>query len=593
MTVYDIKLDNIIHKYFGKNKNLNIENPINLVGKIINYNCIDNTFAIWGGGEHTENLHKYFSAELKNAKFIIDNNKDLSGKEILGYKVISPEELKNYQIDVILISSYSGALSIKKQIKSLNIKCKVIDFYEELKKIGVNLEGAFYGNPSIYMDLYDLRKKYEESNKLEEKENYINKIIYYYLSIRDFDNSKKFINEYISKGFNKANDFKILLEEIDSLIQDLKDKISKRNGNDILFMFFDSLRACDVYNNKENMIYLNEVLKESLYFTKAYSPSIFTYESMPSVLIESMPFKNSLYKRKTVTQEECPFIKNALNNKFKVKIYALNHWKIIEGEDIEYGEESNYASLTFWNGLCDLAESTEKDTLYILYFFQETHPPHICGYHSIKPISHITPFTCNDNVEQSKFEYITQYKDSLKYIDDQMKFYFNIMSSKSTKIIFSDHGQIIEQAVQPLSTIKTLAGWHTSRYHIPLIISGGNIIPKRNDKLYSTTNINEIINGIIDGNFNITNKEIVEVNFSKINNGVIVDKYKDVGYEDYLYGFKVFLSEDYKLVITGNGKIKVYLNSDEFNEVIDNKEREDIVEYFKINGCDFEMPIWQ
>lgn len=110
-----------------------------------------------------------------------------------------------------------------------------------------------------------------------------------------------------------------------------------------------------------------------------------------------------------------------------------------------------------------------------MYFLQETHPPHFCGYHSTKPIGHNTPFTCNDYVNQSQDEFNIQYIDCLNYVDQQLKYYFNIMNDNTTKIIFSDYGQIVEDAISKLDTIGTLAAWHDERFNIPLILHGSKV----------------------------------------------------------------------------------------------------------------------
>ncbi|WP_252233976.1 LTA synthase family protein [Clostridium sp. ZS1] len=592
MNKYNLTLENLIYKYFGKNEKVNTVNPINLIAKIIKDKCENKKFAIWGAGEHTIHLHKHLSAEIKEAQFIIDNDKNLTGTEILGFKVIHPNDLKKYDIDVILISSYAGAKGIKKEILDMNLSCESVNFYEILEDMGVELQGTFFSNPSIYMDLYDLKDKYNNTIDKNEKERYVTELIYLYLKVRDFDSAKMFINEYIQCEFSNKEKIKLLLQDIYNLINEISDELKKRNGKDIILMFLDSLRAKDVYSDNSPMKFLNGILKNSLYFKKACSTSIFTNESVPSMLSGNMPFLNSLYKRKTVNEDECSFIKSAINKGFKIKIYASSHWNIIDGENIQYGEDSNYAPETLWNAVCDLAESKNEDTLYLLYFCQETHPPHICGNHSILPKGHITPFTCNDVTDQTQEDYSKQYNESLIYIDNQIRFYFDIITDNTVKVIFSDHGQLIDRALSPLKNIGTLAGWNNIRYKVPFIINGKNIIPEENNKLYSMKNFGKVIDGILNDNVNIVNSDIIEVNFSKINNSVIIEKYKNEGYEDYLYGFKVFVSDKYKLVITGNGKKKVYETPDEFNEVRDMSKVEDIIAYFKQNNCDFSMPQW-
>lgn len=241
---------------------------------------------------------------------------------------------------------------------------------------------------------------YKYEKKIKEKQVILEKLIYLYLKINDFYNAKKLINLYIGKKYIKKQSFINLLNELEDLFSDLNKILNKRKGNDIILLFLDSLRAKDVYKCNSNMKFLNNLLNKSKYFTNAFSPSIFTYESVPAIFSEKLPFYNELYKRKTVNQNEVFFIQKAMKSGYNIKIYSTEHWDIVSGNDIDRGKYSPIMSKNIWNALCDLAENKNQNTIYLLYFLQETHPPHICGYHTVQPIGHNTPFTCNDIIKQ-------------------------------------------------------------------------------------------------------------------------------------------------------------------------------------------------
>jgi hypothetical protein len=589
MNNFDERLVNILKKFHLIKNDFKDVDIIGIIGEIINKN-IKGNFAIWGAGVHTEVLFKHFSFEFRKCMFIVDNNKKLLDTNFLGFKVISSEEIINYNIDTIFISSYGGRKDIKNQIEELLPKCKAIDFYDILEKQeGIKLDRPFYLREDTYKYLFKLKEMYMNEQNVREKQNILQKIIYSYLCIRDVYNAKNFINLYIKNNYDEKEKFINLLKELDKLLSDIKLNIMERKGNDIVLFFLDSLRSKDVYNENSPMKFLNSLLDKSKYFTNAFSPSIFTYESVPAILSGKLPFYNKLYKRKDVDQEEVPFIQEALSKAYSIKIYFPDFWNVITGDRIERGKYNAIMSKNIWNAICDLSENKNEKTIYLLYFLQETHPPHICGYHTIQPIGHSTPFTCNGTIKQSQQQFNIQYQDCLKYVDKQLEYYFNIMGDDITKIIFSDHGQIVENAMSSLEDIGTLAGWHDDRYHIPLILSGNKVKCSKCDDIFSMLNFNDLIISLIDNKEYINNEEYIEVNFSPICNDTIKQKYIKAGYDDYLYGFKVLRDDKFKLVITGKGKYKVYILPEQFEECTDKNIKNKVINYFS-KVADISIP---
>jgi len=578
---FDERLDNILKKYFLVKNTFEDLDVIGLIGKIINTNIKDN-FAIWGAGVHTEVLFKYFSFEFRKCMFIIDNDRELLNKKVLGFKVISPKEIVNYNnIDTIFISSYGGREDIKQEITQLLPKCKAIDFYEILEyQNNVKLNGPFYLMENMYTYLFQLNEMYDNEQKIKGKQHILEKMIYSYLSIRDLYNAKRFINLYIKNNYGEKEKFMKLSRELENLLCDISLRIMKRKGEDIVLFFLDSLRAKDIYRENSPMKFLNHLLNKSIYFVNAFSPSIVTYESVPAIFSGKLPFYNELYKRKEVEQEEVAFIQKAIQKGYSIEIYSPDYWPIIVGNKIRHSEYEPIISKNIWNALCNLADSKKEKTMYLLYSLQETHPPHMCGYHTAKPASHSTPFTCNDAIIQEQQQFNIQYEDCLKYVDKQLESYFNIMGDDITKIIFSDHGQIIENAVSNLKDIGTLAGWHDDRYHIPLIVSGNKVKYSKCNDIFSMINFNNLIISLMDNKKYINNQKYIEVNFSPICNDIIKQKYVKDGYDDYLYGFRVIRDAKYKLIITGKGKYKVYILPEQFEECTNEETKKMIIKHF-------------
>lgn len=584
MNRYEEKLQLLLQEEFNTVKSTT--NPINLIGKIIAQRCTNKKFAIWGAGEHTLQLHKYFSVEIKDVLAIVDNDKLLQGSKVFGVKIISPKELINREIETILISSYSGAKAIEKNIKELNKvfnkKYEIINLYEILESQGVTLNGMFYANPSIYTEIYNTIEKYKWVEKREEKENTLEKIIYLYLEIRDFKNALNYLDLYIKNNFTKKNQLDKLQKNIIKLIESIKKQLQTRQNKDISLLFFDSLRAKDLFETNSPLKHISNMLETSICFTLAYSTSIFTYEAITSMFTCGLPFEEKLYMNRNLKKDQVKFITNAISKGYKINIYTMPQWDIIQGEGIEQ-HESNYISKMLWELACEMCEE-KRNTLNILYIWQETHPPHMGGKHSIMPKAHVTPFTCNEVIEQTQQEYTKQYEEALVYVDEQTGFYLDLLPQTGYKVIFSDHGQIIEQALVDMKEIGTLAGWHTQRYHVPFIITGGNIKKRLITKLYSMQDFGNVINNLVGGKVAFTDSAYAEVQFPAIHNAVIIDKYKQNGLEDFLYGFRVLIDETYKLVQTGNNKIFIYNLLDEEKEINEENERKYAIKHFLKKG---------
>lgn len=87
--------------------------------------------AIWGTGEHTEYLLKVLDIDKINLKCFIDSNQSKWGKEYYNKKILSPEAILDFQIDIVIISSYAHRTEIANQILRNFPNCKYIDLYDD------------------------------------------------------------------------------------------------------------------------------------------------------------------------------------------------------------------------------------------------------------------------------------------------------------------------------------------------------------------------------------------------------------------------------------------------------------------------------
>lgn len=98
---------------------LKLNQKVDYIKNILNQLKSYKNVYIWGSGSHTHFLKGL--NEISNAKAVLDSNSNKWGKKIFGLPIISPQDAKNEitNEDVILISSYSGELSIFNAAKEL------------------------------------------------------------------------------------------------------------------------------------------------------------------------------------------------------------------------------------------------------------------------------------------------------------------------------------------------------------------------------------------------------------------------------------------------------------------------------------------
>ena len=575
----------IIKKYL---KDKFIDNNTAKVMEIIKMSIIEvdsnkyKNCAIWGAGQHTDNLMKYFSMDFKKVNFIIENNLELAKEKFKAFKAITPEEINSNNIDCIIISSYASRKEITKSIERFNKNIKIIDIYESLQEKNINLNLPFYILSDGYIKINEYLQKLKECKENIEKAFILENLLLEYINLRDFKNIFKIIECYKKLKIVDNDKFDNLFNDLEEMLIDLKEALKMKKDN-ILLLYIDALRYKDV-NNLGNMKYLKELSENNVKFTNAFSTSITTYESMVSCLSGQMPYYNNNHKREFIEEEESRFINKALNNNYNINFYILGSDRFINSNNINYKDGGTYCSKTLWNYLCDLTSSNNKN-ISMLYFLQESHTPHMGGNYIENFEIHKTPFTCGDcQFKQSEEQYINQYRKSLQYLDEQLEFYLSFLNEENDTVIFSDHGQLIEGATKKLNDLDTILGWHDDRFKVNLIIKSNKFKKQKVKKLFSLININDLLCGIIDGKLNIKYEKYIEMQFSSIRNKIIRGKFKSEKKDDYIDGFKVYRDKNYKLVITGLKKIRAFkLCKDKEIEIFHSVSMEKIKKRFLVN----------
>ncbi|MBU5488412.1 alkaline phosphatase family protein [Clostridium sp. MSJ-8] len=484
------------------------------------------------------------------------------GYKLSGYNVIGYNDVNEYDFDIVLIPSLGYSKEIKTELKKIKPYCEYIMLYDELSKRGMALKNAFYevNYNDKYYKLNYIYIKYKKTNQ----ERYLLSLIYNYLDIRDFVNSIKFMEIYISK-YNKGNII-VLKEKIESILNEIKFEFIRKNTNtnSVFMLICDALRYKDVFDGNK-MKYVKKRASNGVIIKNAFTHVPYTTGSLLTLFTGKKYLDDDVYDKNLIDEDEDLFKEiKKLNYEFK---YAGCRTRLFKEENIINKSNSNISEI-IWRGLCN-ALNSDTNTLYCLHFL-ESHQPFFSGVNK-KRLKKIPAFWL-DTIEDVDLEEF-QHNEALKYIDSQIEFFMNIVGDETRVILFSDHGAIIQND----KNIKDNNYYCEDYIHIPYIVL--NINKKYEyTPLFSHLDTKDLIINLINNRDvfeGINQRDYVEVDrdFTYAEYNLNVAKKRN----DYDSGraFKCFRTEKYKAVLFYDYTKKYYCiydnNEDEINE-LDDKE---------------------
>lgn len=576
--LYDKRLLDILDAY-GLNIQLGSDSVKihNVLMDLFKTKCGDRKTALWGAGRNnSENSHafviiKKYTTYMQGLSVLIDSIPDLWGKEFMGYPIISPSEIVDNDIEVIVVSSKVQADSIKKDIRKYAPNCEVVDIYEELRNKGITVYHKFYEESSIYTSIYRIRQDYLLSDDIKVKEKKLKELISAYFNIKDIFYALQYAKEYVDKQYSDFLQMQKMMEEVEKLIQEIKLK-NKNKKDDVVIYFIDSLRAMDVFEKKEDSYeakMLKGYLDNATVFTKVRSTGVTTYESMISVVQEKLPYEQNVYENNIL----CEFDEFRLLSVAKEQGYDINFY-ISEGYPIARPtEEINfikqvYVSEKLWSLACDMAESKNK-TFNFIYFPYELHFPLICGYHEKEP--KISGFV-DVGVEDTSEFVERQLEECKQYVDNQFEYFRTFFSKDILMSLFSDHSQVVydKEEQKPYfmyyNNIARSVG-------VTFFIKGWGIKQQWNEQLVSLYDFNRIfINLLKTGKLVAPDNDIVRYQYYRIHYKKLREVALEKGYTDYIDGINCFTSKEYIYILTATGVEEVYRLEEFKKNIIDTDE---------------------
>jgi hypothetical protein len=579
--LFDERLNQILTKYHIEKideKNLNDNLDLTVKGILTDY-CAGKKCALWGAGRmnitssHSAILIGKYATYLQNLICVIDSDPDFQGKTFLGYPIIAPDQISEYDLDVIVISSKNSGRSIVESLLKVSPESKYVDIYGELRSRGIEVYNNFYDENSIYTQIFDYKEKLEQETSGTKREVLLQKLIGLYYSIRDFYYADHYIDLYINEKYSCSERFTELRNEIHQLLQDMKD-INRKKTEDISLFYIDALRQKDVYDpGTGNLRILRKYFECAKVYTNAYSTGATTYESMVSAILGRYPLDCNVYSRNFLRNlDESELLRTVYEEGYDIHWMVSDCYRLLEEDSRIKFDIQIYMTKKLWNLSCSLAEARNK-SFHFIYFPYEIHCPMLCGYHSIKPV--IRGFS-NMGIEDFPESIETQYKECIDYMDKQFDFYYDLLGEHTTKVIFSDHSQVVYDKNNIDKTYNMYYKDKELCTHIPLLLSKKPLTYQVYDSYISMVDFNQIMLNLMKGNdLKDLEREIIRYQYYPIHSAKIRFHAISCGYEDYIEGMDIFVSKNYIYVKTGTGKEEVYKHNDLLSNIIQLDEGQD------------------
>lgn len=417
---------------------------------ILQKKCLKKNVAMWGVGDinnipktYVSRFLSTFADSLQNTKCVIDVRKELRGKEILSIPIILPSDIDKFDVDIILITSYRSRKYIAKEIETSCPSIPYLDVYEELEKMGFSTDVDIFVENDKYINLYDQRTRYEMASDIDDKKTQCDKLLAMYADIKDIFCMFKIIEECTIEDALYIRKLQNLKKDLLSLQNKIKQEI--RNRNDIIVWFQDAFRNIDWYDsdNKKFKI-LKNISKKSVCFVNSYATAPVTYESMYSIITGKMPLDGKVYdSRFKFDVEKFEFLNKSLNKKYDLRFYTDERFDIFFPHKKLKTYYRKYIPEIIWEILSQMCNGKSEKIVHFAYAFKELHVPFMCGFFSRKPIRTIFSKMGleDENVDWKKVK--VQFDDCLKYLDFELEYFFDLIGSETSIVLFSDHAHIV------------------------------------------------------------------------------------------------------------------------------------------------------
>lgn len=534
----ELELNQIKKKYF-ENSNTLGDNVIEYIREIMKNIPDDSSIAIRGGGEHTAKLLELIP-DTKNVIGIFDANSSYTNNSgrIRSYP---SNALEDYEVDVVIVSSFKYRSEIRKELEGLETKeLIVIDIYDELAKQGIYLEKLFYYYSAYpYCEITDLQDKYDLTEDKAMRESILSTMIEKCIDIRDFITLEHYIGVCRDESFKSYDIYNSLWNEITLLLEKMQRSLDARRHKDILVLWNDSVP----YEKLDNLPYLKEISKDSLFFENAYTATPYTEPTFMTMFAKKYVLDQ--YQEDNSVDEFNTFKEMEKNGYHPIWIGNDRRWV---KEYKEKGLECNMttvwgpSTVRYWQMLYYLL-IYDKPLFITVHAVVETHEPYL------SPIYKNPQFSMKAYRDEYQSEDMLQQIDAaFHYWDQQVRFYDRFVQYDCTRIYMSDHGTWLNMDE---------ARYDEKAIHIILFVQDKELPGKRCKELFGLYNFYELLQFLVkksDENFEKIFSEEILIQDVDIFDKDIVRVLVDNDKKELGMAYRGILTKDDKYVKISNGK---------------------------------------
>lgn len=443
--------------------------------------------AIKCAGIHTSRLMEDFIDVLK-IDCIIDNNPERIEEEIQRFHIPIFRSYKGRNINTVIISSFEFRRECKQELGN-DPGIEIVDIYDKLMQKGYYLSKEYYkyiGEP--YKAIIKCQYQYKQCRDTKEKERFLDQLIGHYLDIRDIYSAQKYVKEYIKYSYKKKKEKEKLLEELEQLLVTIKRKCNDRNQKDILWFWQDALP----FEYVKEMQYLSKEANKGIFFEQAYTPSWVTRSVYARILDQKEEY--DIYNNKNNWPKEhktIEFMKSKGYDCRKIMCIGKQHIPL-DRYDIQYSKnmlQQATATEIWWEALRELLLS-EKPVFFLLHTGMETHVPIVSPaldeYTCIVESDIPTRYT-----PEGEKLHRERLKKNVNYIDQEWKFFIDILGDNSIKIFMSDHGDVLR---------KETRQYTKDALHVAMIVTGRGVPCRQYCRLFCLTDFLKLLVYLLEQN---------------------------------------------------------------------------------------------
>ncbi len=459
-----------------------------------------------------------------------------------------PDKLKSFDCqwggvyeEIYLISFY-GAAYVERWFRLHNVQYKLI--YDIFEQEGIFLQREFFafGKENLYSiidpekeshsdvhcftesiqgELYCQENKYYAASDQKVKRIALEKCLFLTLYMKNFIEAQK----YMSLLAEEDAQYKNIWDEIQDLLNDIKENMGRRREKDIVVYWMDAIS----YGDETNMPYLKDIMRKSVVFENAYTHVPFTHPALRAMFLGKKEIDDLAYRISECTKENSPVIRMLEEQGYHLKImseYFYDYFPVQYRCRHFYTDIAAPFSMKLWDMLAEMLLGEQK-ALWVIHEM-DSHIPYL--------INHIS--------DQDYKKMYSRYSRAREEVDAQLAFYESFIHHNSFRIYMSDHG-----TGSPIQR----------RVHILFNVYHDMLQPRQVQGLFSILDFGTVVKQIVmEENVRPEDlsREYVEIanldRYNRWNIEKIIKNKEELG--DIFFGFKGIIDKDYIYIQYRMGK---------------------------------------